>query len=216
MKRRVILLGPPGSGKGTIAARLQADFGWKHISSGYHLRREAEAKTAVGERVKVFLENGELVPDELVLELMEGRLLPELDSQGFILDGFPRTRYQAEALDQWLNRLGKPLDAVLFINCPESVLLDRITGRRVCANCGTVYHMRSNPPSVSGRCDVCGGELTQREDDTEIVLRKRLDVYARETEPLVAYYRAQGKLVVVNTASDPEIVYRAAVKALNE
>lgn len=216
MKRRAILLGPPGSGKGTIAARLKSEFGLSHISSGHWLRREVEMGSAIGQRVQLFLEKGELVPDELVLEFIELRLLSELGGPGFLLDGFPRTLGQARALDEWLGERKLPIEAVLHFQCAEMVLLERITGRRVCAKCGRVYHIRNNRPKTPGQCDFCGGELVQRVDDTEVMLRRRLEVYSRQTERLIDYYQEQGKLSVMNTAADPEIVYRASVEALRE
>lgn len=216
MKCRVILLGPPGSGKGTVAAQLQTNFGFVHISSGNWLRREIELGTAIGQRVKLFLEKGDLVPDQLVLEFMEQRLAAELSRPGFLLDGFPRTLGQAEALDQWLGSRKLPVQAVILFQCSETVILDRITGRRVCVNCARVYHMRNHAPRAAGRCDVCGGELIQREDDTERVLRRRLDLYTRQTEPLMAYYRAQGKLKEVDSSGLAETTYAAAVQALKE
>jgi adenylate kinase len=216
MKSRAILLGPPGSGKGTLAGRLQKEFGWTHISSGQWLRREAELGTEIGQQVRVFLENGELVPDEMALEFMERRLISELSGPGFLLDGFPRTLSQAKALDEWLELRRLPIERVLFYDCSESVIVDRITGRRICANCGSVYHIRNNPPRLPDRCDSCGAELVRRDDDSEPVLRRRLQVYARQTEPLVTYYRDRGNLAVIDATQDAATSYRASIEALKE
>lgn len=216
MKCRVILLGPPGSGKGTAAEKLQAEFGFVHISSGDWLRREVDLGTDLGRRVRLFLEKGELAPDEMVLELMEQRLTAERSKPGFLLDGFPRTLRQATALDEWLLAQDRQVEAVIFFQCAEAVIFDRITGRRVCGICARVYHIRNSAPRVSGCCDVCGGELLQREDDTEQVLRRRLDLYARQTQPLIGYYRGQSKLTAVDSSRDAELTYAAAVEALRE
>ncbi len=198
MRRRVILLGPPGSGKGTIAARLQENFGFNHVSSGQLLRREVELDSAVGRRAKSFLDRGELVPDQTVLELMERWMDAMPPGTGFLSDGFPRTLSQARALDEWLASRGQAIDAVLFFNCPEAVMIERIAGRRVCPQCGRVYHQVTLQSRVAGRCDECGVALVQREDDTAPVVRKRFEIYSRQTEPLVAYYRAQGKLTEID------------------
>jgi adenylate kinase len=214
MKRRVILLGPPGSGKGTFAAQLQKVFGYCQLSSGHWLRREVEMDTTMGRRVKMFLDRGDLVPDELVLEFMEERLQSELAGGCFLLDGFPRTLGQAKALDEWLIQLGAPIEVVVFYDCSETILVDRITGRRACPRCGRCYHTQSLRPHVAGRCDECHDELVQREDDTEPVLRRRLEVYTRQTEPLVDYYRRQAKLKVIDAAMPSDAVYAASVEAL--
>jgi adenylate kinase len=215
MKRRVILLGPPGSGKGTVADRLVSDFGLNHVSSGNLLRREVENKTPLGCQVELFLEKGELVPDEVMLEFMEWRLLEFSAGPGFLLDGFPRTIAQAEALDQWLAARDLSIQAVLLLECRAEVIILRITGRRVCANCSRVYHIPNNPPRIPGKCDACGSEVVQREDDTEPVVRKRLEVYGRQTEPLVAYYRSQRILSAIDAAQDGSKMCAAAVKVLN-
>jgi len=194
MKRRLILLGPPASGKGTVAAGLQREFGLPHISSGHLLRREAELGSPVGLRAKLFLEKGDLVPDSIVLEFMSDWMRAASLDAGFMLDGFPRTIAQAKALDEWLDSRKAPIEAVLLFDCSLSVVLDRITGRRSCPKCGRVYHVRSVPPISEGVCDDCGVALTQREDDTEELIRRRFGVYVDQTGPLVEYYDRQGKL----------------------
>lgn len=214
MKRRIVLLGPPGSGKGTIAVRLQEQFGLCHVSSGHWLREEIQKGTAIGCQARVFLDRGELVPDEIVLAFMERRLEPELRGSGFVLDGFPRTLPQATALDVWLSERQAPIEAVLLCDCSEPVILDRITGRRVCPNCGRGYHIRTMPPRVAGRCDVCQVVLVQREDDTEPVVRRRLQVYSRQTEPVIGYYERQGKLRRVDAALPSPAFYAASIEAL--
>jgi adenylate kinase len=215
MKRRVILLGPPGSGKGTIAARLQQDFGLKHVSSGHLLRREVEIGSATGRRAASFLEKGELVPDRTVLKLMAQWIQSEPPETGFMLDGFPRTLSQAAALDQWLNQRNTPVEAVVLFACDLPVILDRITGRWGCPRCGRVYHIYSVPPRVEGRCDDCSVALTQRGDDTEPVVRRRFEIYERQTRPLSRYYTQQGKLTVVDAALSPDERFERTVAALN-
>lgn len=215
MKRRVVFLGPPASGKGTVASQLKSDFGFSHVSSGHWLRREIELGTEIGRQVQVFLDKGELAPDELVLEFMEHRLQAEL-AEAFLLDGFPRTVAQAKALDEWLVAQGAPIEAVIFYECPESLILDRVTGRRTCARCERIYHVRNRPPQTPGRCDLCGAALIQREDDTEPVLRQRLKVYVQQTEPLVDYYREQGKLKVVDATLPSGQIYAASIEALKQ
>jgi adenylate kinase len=202
MKRRIILLGPPGSGKGTIAAQLQAGFGLPHVSSGHLLRQEVEAGSELGRQAGLFLERGELVPDDLMLAFMRRWMETASVGQGFMFDGFPRTVPQGEALDGWLAALGLAVEATVHFDCPLELALRRMSGRRSCPRCGRVYHLRSNPPRQPDQCDDCGAELTRRGDDAESVMRKRLEVYARQTEPLAGYYRGQGKLVVLNGADE--------------
>lgn len=164
MKRRVILLGPPGSGKGTIAARLKSEFGFNHVSSGHLLRCEVQAGSETGQRAKLYLDRGELVPDDTVLELMERWMASTPTGQGFLSDGFPRTIWQAQTLDRWLEPRDLTVDAVLFCDCSERVIVKRITGRRTCGECGRGFHVESLPPRQDGKCDDCGNPLSQRDD----------------------------------------------------
>ena len=214
MKRRVVLLGPPGSGKGTVAERLQAEFKLEHISTGQWFRREMSKESELGRKVKGYVSQGELVPDECVVGLLEQWLTPEMLERGFLLDGLPRTCPQAEALDRFCARRGAPLDLVLFLDCPEAVVMDRITGRRTCLSCGSVYHVRTFPPRISGVCDKCGSALVQRADDREDVVKNRLEFYRKITEPLLDYYQESGKLVSLNAALGSEAAYNAAAQAL--
>src|SRR5438034_5659777 len=215
MKRRIMLLGPPGSGKGTTAARLQQELRLNHVSSGHLLRREVEKGSAIGQRAKSFLENGELVPDRTVLKFMGQWMKSAPLDHGFMLDGFPRTLSQAKALDEWLAERGAPIDAVILYACDLKIILDRITGRWSCPKCGRVYHIYSVPPKVAGICDDCAVALTQRADDSEPVVRRRFEIYTRQTKPLAKYYRQQGKLTVVEAALSPEERFAKTVAALN-
>jgi adenylate kinase len=213
MKRRVILLGPPGSGKGTVAAQLKREFGHGHISTGQLLREEVAVGSELGVQARGFLDRGELVPDELVLELVERWMSSAPREHGFISDGFPRTLNQAEALDERASRLGLAIESVLFFECDEEAIIARIAGRRFCPECGATFHVVNLPPRAEGACDDCGSGLAVRADDSEPVVRRRLGVYNRETEPLVSYYWQLGRLTVVDaTPPFPELY--AAVKAL--
>lgn len=194
----IILLGAPGAGKGTQAAYLRDQWGMTHISTGDILRAEVRQGTPLGQEAQGYMERGELVPDDLIIRMMEARLALLGKTTGYILDGFPRTEMQAEALDQMLQRIGHHLDAVVNLEVDEQELIRRLTGRRVCPNCGTVYHVDTMPSKVAGRCDVCGAELIQRKDDQIEAIRNRLEVYLQQTAPLIAYYRAQGKLVTID------------------
>ena len=214
MKRRIVLLGPPGSGKGTVAQMLGKEFQLAHISSGQWFRKEIAAGTELGKRFATNVERGELVPDEVALGLLEHWLTPELVQRGFMLDGFPRTRPQAEALDRFCAEKKAPLEVVLYLSCPEDLIIDRIIGRRVCSSCGKNYHMRTLPPRSSGICDLCGAPLIQRPDDTEEVVRKRLEFYRNITEPLVDYYQKSVKLVSLNGALGSDAAYQSAAQVL--
>lgn len=203
---QVMMLGLPGAGKGTQASRINADYAIPHISTGDMFRAAIAAKTPLGLEAQNYLESGRLVPDQLTIGIVRERL-QEADAQkGFVLDGFPRTLPQAQALDGMLQTLGKPLDCVLYIHVPQEVLLARLTGRRICKSCGATYHLVYQPPTHDGRCDVCGGELYQRADDTAEKVATRLQQYA-QTEPLVDYYQVRGLLRQVDGEQEIDTVY---------
>ncbi len=191
---RLILLGPPGSGKGTQAKLLVERFGIPQISTGDMLREAVKGGTALGEEARRYMAQGALVPDAVVIGLVRERLLLPDCRRGYILDGFPRTLAQAEALRKALDELGTPLDHVVSLDVPAEELIARIAGRRTCRTCGAMYHVRFSPSRVEGRCDVCGGETAQREDDQEATVRRRLEVYAKQTAPLIRFYEGEGLL----------------------
>jgi adenylate kinase len=191
---RVVFLGPPGAGKGTQARSLAREAGVPQISTGDILREAVAAGTPLGQQAKGFMDRGELVPDDVIVGVIGDRLNQPDATRGFLFDGFPRTLGQAEALDRLLTSRGEHLDAVVFFDVAEAELLRRLTGRRVCRQCGASFHVLSNAPKRAGACDRCGGGLYQRDDDSEATVRRRLDVYARQTEPLLAFYGARGLL----------------------
>ena len=195
---RLVLLGPPGAGKGTQAQEISRRLEIPHISTGDMFRAAIRSGTELGRKAKEYLEAGQLVPDEVTIGLVKDRLSRRDCEGGFLLDGFPRTVPQAQALDDWLEERGLKLDAVLDIEAPWEVLLVRLTGRRICSSCGATYHVVYNPPQKPGRCDICGGELVQRQDDREDTVRERLEVYDRQTAPLKKYYQERGVLHEIN------------------
>jgi len=199
----LLIMGPPGGGKGTQCEILTKELNITHISTGDMFRENVKKGTELGKKAKEYMDAGQLVPDELVVAMVKDRLSQPDCAAGFLLDGFPRTVPQAEALDRTLNEMGIKLDAVLNIAVPRERLLERLTGRRVCKACGATFHVLFNKPKVEGKCDKCGGELYQRSDDTEATVNQRLDVYEVQTQPLIAYYREQGLLKEVN--GDQEI-----------
>jgi adenylate kinase len=190
----LILLGPPGAGKGTQAALLTEDFGLPHIATGDILRAAREAGTELGRSAKKFMDAGELVPDSVVIGVILERLGDDDARDGFLLDGFPRTIDQADALGGQLEEGGRRLTAVLLIEAPDEMVIQRISGRRVCRKEGHVYHVDFNPPKHADRCDIDGSELDQRADDAEATVRNRLSVYHQQTEPLIDYYDELGLL----------------------
>lgn len=194
----LILLGPPGVGKGTQAKLLIERFGIPQISTGDILRAAVKELTPMGVKAKGYMDSGALVPDEVVIGIVEERLAQEDCAAGFILDGFPRTVAQADALGQVLSGMGRCIDHVISLSVDKDELLKRLTGRRACAGCGAVFHVEFAPPAVEGRCDACGGELFQREDDKEETILRRLAVYEEQTAPLIAYYEECGLLRSVN------------------
>ena len=210
---RLIFLGPPGSGKGTQAAKLIEKVKTAHISTGDILRENVSKGTDLGLQAKGYMDSGKLVPDDLIVEMMKNRLASEDCAKGFILDGFPRTVSQAESLEKMLQQLGISLDAVLLFNVSDEVVVERLSGRRNCRSCGAIYHVRFNPSRKGSSCQICGGELFQREDDREEVIRKRLDVYHQQTSPLTGFYRERGILVEVDAEKSSDEVLKTILDA---
>ena len=190
----IILLGPPGAGKGTQAKMLIGKYQIPQISTGDILRAAVKEGTALGKEAKSFMDKGQLVPDSVVIGIVEERIQEPDCTKGYMLDGFPRTVPQAEALDGMLSKLSAGIDHVVSIEVANDELVKRLTGRRTCRECGAGYHVMFDPPKVEGVCDKCGGELYQRDDDNEQTVRSRLNVYESQTLPLIDYYKAQGKI----------------------
>ncbi len=211
---RLVLLGPPGAGKGTQAVVISKRLSIPHISTGDMFRQAIKAGTALGRQAEKFLQSGSLVPDDVTTGLVQERLSRPDCQQGFLLDGFPRTVAQAEALDAWLAGRGAELDAVLDIEVGREELMQRLTGRRVCRRCGATYHLQYNPPAIAGQCNICGGELIQRDDDTATTVVRRLDVYSRQTAPLIAYYQERGLVREIDGSQDIGAVTRNIGMAL--
>ena len=212
----IVLLGPPGAGKGTQAQILSERLGIPHLATGNLFREAIQADTPLGRQAKPYLERGELVPDKITLQLVCEQLAKPENRRGAILDGFPRTVEQAEGLDRMLAKLHQKVDIVIYLKVPIDELVRRLTQRWTCRQCGAVYHLAKNPPSVFGRCDVCQGELYQRPDDTPEVVRRRLQVYFERTAPVIEYYRSRGLLVEIPGHQRVEAVTAAIMQALRE
>ena len=210
----VILLGAPGAGKGTQAVIISKKLGLAHIASGDLFRKEQESGSELGKIAKSYMEKGQLVPDDITVKMILGRIAAPDCAKGFLLDGFPRTLEQAKALDKALAAQGKGIDKVLYIKVSVKELLKRLSGRWICRNCQTPYNIVDLPPKMAGKCDRCGGELYQRADDTEETARKRLDVYFNQTMPLIEYYTKSGALVEVNGEQGVEAVGRDVIAVL--
>jgi len=211
---RLILLGPPGAGKGTQAEFIVDQFQVPHISTGDIFRKNIKEGTDLGLRAKSFIDQGALVPDSLVVEIVEARLQEADCENGFLLDGFPRTEYQAVELDKVLEKSGVSLTAVINIKVNPELLVSRAVGRRICRSCGATYHVKNNPPLKEGVCDKCDGELYQRSDDVEETVANRINIYVNETSPLIHYYEERGKLVNIDGEQDIKVVSADIVKAL--
>ncbi|HOP86951.1 MAG TPA: adenylate kinase [Syntrophorhabdaceae bacterium] len=213
---RIVLLGAPGAGKGTIAKLLTDYDGSVQISTGDILRGAVKAQTELGKKAQGYMERGELVPDDLIMEIMEARLKEPDCEKGFILDGFPRTIPQAEALKKLLTKLNLKLDKVINLDVPKDVILDRLTTRRTCSNpdCQEIYNIKSKPPTPDGKCLKCGSPVVQRADETVEAITKRLETYNEKTAPLIAYYEKEGLLKTISSLSSEEIVeqIKAAIK----
>lgn len=204
---QMILIGPPGAGKGTQAERLTKEFQIPQISTGDLFRKNLREGTPLGKKAKEYMDAGKLVPDDVTVAMVEERLQQPDCQNGFILDGFPRTVYQAEALKQVLAKMGKKLTAVVSIEVPWEELMKRLTGRRVCKSCGATFHVYFNPPKVSNVCDQCGGELYQRDDDKAETVEKRLEVYEQQTAPVIDYYKGRGLVIAVDGTKEIDQVF---------
>ncbi len=211
-----VFLGMPGAGKGTQAKIISKKYNIPHISTGDILREAVANKTELGLKAKKYMDEGALVPDELVVSLVEERLKQPDCEKGFILDGFPRNVEQAKVLEEMLQKIGKNLDAVFFFSLKEDVVVKRLTARRVCSKCGAVYNMIYNPPKVEGVCDLCGGKLIIRDDDKEEVVRNRLKTYNKDTAPLIQFYMDKGLLHTIDASLSVEEVTKEIEKYINK
>ncbi len=203
----LVLMGLPGAGKGTQADKIVGKYNIPHISTGDMFRAAIKEGTELGLQAKSFMDKGELVPDEVTIGIVRERLSKADCENGFLLDGFPRTVAQAEALDTMLADLGKKIDYVINIDVDQSILMERLTGRRICKNCGATYHLVFNPPAKEGVCDRCGGELYQRADDNAETVQNRLDVNIQQTKPLLNFYEDKGYLRNINGQQDINVVF---------
>lgn len=211
---KIVLLGPPGAGKGTQAKSISNRYSIPHISTGDIFRKNISENTPLGIEAKQYMDNGQLVPDEVTINMVKDRLQDDDCKNGYLLDGFPRTVHQAEALQEFIQGRGEELDTALCIEVPMNFILERMTGRRVCPSCGASYHVKFNPPMVTGKCDVCGSDVIQRKDDTEETVQERLDVYQRQTQPLIDFYRDKNQLSVVDGTKAINEVFESICKVL--
>jgi len=210
----LVLMGLPGAGKGTQAEKIVGKYNIPHISTGDMFRGAIKEGTELGLQAKAFMDKGELVPDDVTIGIVRERLSKEDCKNGFLLDGFPRTVAQAEALDSMLFDLGKKIDYVINIDVDQSILMERLTGRRICKNCGATYHLVFNPPAKEGICDRCGGELYQRADDNAETVQNRLDVNIQQAKPLFHFYEEKGYLRNINGQQDIDVVFADIEKLL--
>jgi adenylate kinase len=213
---RVVLLGPPGAGKGTQAKLLREKYEACQISTGDILRKAVADQSQLGKEASAYITRGDLVPDSVIVKLVAERLKERDCTQGFILDGFPRTIPQAQSLEEILRKMGLGLQAVLLIQVPHTIIVERLAGRRTCKDCGALYHLKFNPSASESVCDRCGGELLQRDDDREETISARLKVYDKQTAPLVDYYRQRGILREIDGVGNVEDIQNRVLKALGD
>ena len=213
---RLVLLGPPGAGKGTQASAIVDKYNIPHISTGDIFRANIKEGTGLGKEAKDYMDKGLLVPDELVVSIVKDRLTKDDCKEGFLLDGFPRTVNQAQALDSELHKMDTKLDRVININASAEILIERAVGRRICKECGATYHIKFNPPKVAGICDIDGGVLYQRDDDNVETVSTRINVYMEQTEPLIAYYKEQNLLLDVDGTKSIDTIFETISKELDK
>ena len=211
---KIIMLGAPGAGKGTQAKQIAGKYNIPHISTGDIFRANIKNGTDLGKKAKEYMDQGLLVPDELTCDLVMDRISHDDCKNGFVLDGFPRTIPQAEALDEALKKIGQSMDFAINVDVPDSHIVNRMSGRRACLGCGATYHVVAIPPKKKGICDICGAELVLRDDDKPETVQKRLDVYHEQTQPLIEYYDKQGILKTVDGTMQMEEVFAAIAKIL--
>mgnify|MGYP003940416791 FL=1 len=211
---RIVLLGPPGAGKGTQAAKLVEKYDIPHISTGDIFRKHLKEKTKLGLKAKEYMDKGLLVPDELVVDIVKERLMEDDCKKGFLLDGFPRTVEQADALEDELKKQNLKLDGVINIEVRDEIIIDRLTGRLVCKKCGATFHEKFNKPKQEGICDICGGELYTRDDNKVETVKNRLYVYKNQTQPLIDYYAQKGILKTINGEADTDMVFARICEVL--
>ena len=211
---KIVLLGPPGAGKGTQAKSISNRYSIPHISTGDIFRKNISENTPLGIEAKSYMDNGQLVPDEVTINMVKDRLQQDDCKNGYLLDGFPRTVHQAEALDNFLTEREESIDTSLLIEVPKEFILERMTGRRVCPSCGASYHIKFNPPTNDGKCDLCGSDVIQRKDDTEETVKERLDVYENQTQPLIDFYKNKKQLSVVDGTQAINEVFESICKIL--
>jgi adenylate kinase len=213
---RVVLLGPPGAGKGTQAKLLREKFEACQVSTGDILRQAVADQSPLGKEASAYIRRGDLVPDSVIVKLVAERLKEKDCAPGFILDGFPRTIPQAQSLEEILEKMGLGLQSVLLVQVPHGIIVERLAGRRTCKNCGALYHLSFNPSTKEGICDRCGGELLQRDDDREETISARLKVYDNQTAPLIDYYRQRGILREIDGVGNVEDIRHRLIKALED
>lgn len=216
MLKNIILMGPPGAGKGTLAKQLKSSLDLVHISTGDMFRDNIKGGTELGLLAKSYIDKGHLVPDEVTINMLKARLAEKDCEKGFLLDGFPRTIPQAEALEKLSKEINRPIEVVVNLDCDNQELIRRISGRRVCKNCGAPYHVTTMKPKVEGVCDLCGGPLYQRADDNEEALKVRLDHYVKDTQPLLDFYKERGLLESFDSLKGSKELFNQVLEFLNK
>ena len=212
----IILLGAPGAGKGTLAKMIARKFDVSHLSTGDILRDNVNRKTYVGNQAKEYMDNGKLVPDDIIIQMVEGRILEKDCKAGFILDGFPRTIKQAEALKLIFDELDIRIDAIFNLEASQETIIERLSGRRTCKNCGAIYHVKNILPKVEDKCDKCGDRLYQRDDDKKDIVKKRLMVYKTQTKKLISYYKKQDSFYEINANKKADEMFAEVCKDLGK